>query len=89
MMHSTQALYDELRSTLAAIEQQISAVNKRIEIELEAGFYTEGSTVYDIRNRDGGFVLTDLLVAKSNVLAAMAQLKAGRDAQRGPGRGKW
>lgn len=78
MMHSTNALYDSLRDTLAMLNSQIAAVveDAEKEIKMVALEVAEIVTVYQMKHTNGQFILTDLLVAKAQTLSAMAALKA-------------
>ena len=93
MMHTSQALYDELRATLIEIDVQISQLriehrekqNQRTPLDQQI---SPGTTIYQMRTRDGAPVLEALLVARAATLNGMAVLKAAASSA-GPGRGKW
>lgn len=80
MMHNKQALYDVLNSNLVEIDRQIEAVKAQAERQMHN--YLHDMTVYSMMHSDGKFMLTDLLVAKANTLAAMANLKTAGDKTR-------
>ena len=91
MMHTTQTLYDNLGSTLLEINKQIEAVKRDVLLRLPGDFPADPDAVYDAKNSDGSFVLTDLLAAKAQALSGMAALKTAEMAsKRPPGAGrKW
>jgi len=76
MMHSTNSLYDALRDNLAQINNQIAATVEDLEKQIAVLPYPDGVSVYQMKNRDGSFVLAPLLAAKAQVLGGMAALKA-------------
>lgn len=82
MMHSSNSLYDMLKDTLVGINSQLAATVEDLEKKIADLPYPDEVTVYRIKNHDGRFVLTDLLVAKANVLQAMAALKAAEMQQK-------
>jgi hypothetical protein len=65
MMHN--ALYDQLRAHLAQIDVQIAQVS---EVAAEMGIQAN-----QVRNPDGTFLITPLLLAKAQTLSAMAMLE--------------
>lgn len=75
MMHTTQTLYDQLNNTLLEINVQIRGIKKNTESYI-AAHEKPGTTVYDMKNSDGHGVLENMLLAKAQVLAGMATLKA-------------
>jgi len=64
-------LRDELEAVIVAINQQIDAVTRWVEHRPVIG----SNSVYDAMDTHGRPLLTDLLVAKANALAALAQLE--------------
>ena len=76
MMHTTQALYDQLRASLAEIEMQISHVKNDIKNEYPEAMRDKINVWYWTLRPDGRYVLEDLLVAKAQITVAMANLKA-------------
>ena len=74
-MHSVQSIYDELRRTDAAINQQIAEV-KRLA---ETGYGLPGDPPIDpnqIMDNNGSLMMTPLLVAKASCLSGIAALKS-------------
>lgn len=65
------ALYLELERTVHELNRQIDVVRKDAE--------QYGNPAEIMRDRNGGFLLTPLLVAKANCLHGMASLKAAKD----------
>lgn len=68
-MHSDQALYDQLNRTLIEIQHQIEELKtlaEQNEMPVEAS---------EMLGSDGHFLMTPLLLAKAQVLNAMASLK--------------
>jgi len=64
-------LRDELEAVIVAINQQIDAVARYVGDRPVVGV----ESVYDAMDTNGRPLLTDLLVAKANALAALAQLE--------------
>ena len=56
----------ELTALLGDIDRQIKAVEQEAKIR--------GCTSYELRNAHGGFVLTELLVTKGDILTALLQM---------------
>lgn len=83
MMHTANAIYDNLGNTLLAINKQIDATTKDVEKQIAVLPYPDGVTVYDMKGGDGQGVLAPLLAAKAQVLSAMAALKTAEMQQRG------
>jgi hypothetical protein len=85
MMHNTQALYGALNDQLHTINEQIEAVKKRAQKQIDDfPWATEAMTVFDVQDTTGKNVLTDLLVAKAQVLSGMAALKAADLSSKAP-----
>ena len=84
MMHSTNGLYGMLQDNLAQINSQIAATTERTEKQIAALPYPDGVTVYQMQDRNGRGVLTDLLVAKAQILSGMANLKAADASSKAP-----
>lgn len=78
IMHNTSSLYQMLKEELLQINQQLAAAAKDAErfIDRESEHLDPGTTIYDIKNSDGSFILSDMICAKAQVLSAMANLKA-------------
>jgi hypothetical protein len=88
MMHTTQALYDELRATLSEIDKQIEVIKtttRQFPYDVEP---VDADQIYKWRNTDGKPVLSDMLLARANTLSGMAALKVADAGNRGPGRGR-
>lgn len=77
-MHNTQTLYDSLHSHLLELNKQIEVVKADLQKTLDnaLGKGQEPITIYHMQSRHGAYLLSDLLIAKSNLLAGMANLKA-------------
>lgn len=65
-MHSSSTLYDHLTRLLISIEGQISAVEDEMA--------TNNLSPIELIN-DGRYVMSDLLLAKAQTLAAMVNLR--------------
>lgn len=90
MMHSHNAIYVMLNKNLAEVNTQIDAMCKELEKQIELLPYPEGVTVMEMRDRNGNYLLAPLLVAKAQILSAMAQLKsADMMSKIDPGKGRW
>lgn len=76
MMHTNQALYDHLRSTLAEVEIQIKHVKNDIALQYPEQDREKLNVWYWTRKPNGDYVLADLLIAKAQIVSAMATLKA-------------
>lgn len=81
MMHGMSDLYSELHRTHLEINKQIDAVKEFAERQTDIfgipkDEAPDPTRVYRLQNRDGSFLLTDLLSAKAQCLGAMAALKA-------------
>lgn len=86
MMHNTAGLYNLLKENLAQINSQIASITNDVEKQIAVLPYPDMVTVYQWKNRDGTFVLTDLLAAKAQILSAMAALKAADMQSKAPRR---
>lgn len=86
MMHTSDALYDMLRKSLVELDKQIEAVKTEAEKQIAVLPYPDLVDVYQIQDRNGKFILTDLIVAKLNCLASMSNLKAAQDNVRSAGK---
>lgn len=76
---NTSSLVDELRSTLVEINKQIDAAKRDSYFEYRPiNEEPPADLVYRMKNRDGSYVLTPLLVARANCLAAIANLQAAQ-----------
>lgn len=75
---NTSSLVDELRSTLVDINKQIEAAKRDVAIQQPVHESPIPDLVYRMKNRDGTYVLTPLLVARANCLAAIANLQAAQ-----------
>lgn len=80
---NTTDLVNQMRATLTQIDKQIETIRsdaylgyRPIEAEPPADL------VYRMKNRDGTYVLTDLLAAKAQCLAAIANLQAAQTKSR-------
>lgn len=84
MMHTTQALYDQLTRVSYELEQLL--VEKRKEqtevIDMATAEGKEPITIYELVDGYGNSPLASLLVAKAQCLAAMANLKVASGAKR-------
>lgn len=67
-MHSRQALYDELQVLVNLVDQQMDVIKQQAD--------DLGVNPQQLRYADGKFAMTDLLVARTQAIAAMAQLRA-------------
>lgn len=74
-MHTPQALYDTLNESRIEIDKQIAATTEDLEKQIAVLPYLENVTVYQIKNRDGTFVLASMLAARAQILSSMAALK--------------
>lgn len=85
MMHNTQALYGALNDQLHTINEQIAIVTRDAQKMIDdSPWLDETTTVMEIKQTDGKYVLTDLLVAKAQVLSGMAALKAADVSSKAP-----
>lgn len=80
MMHTAQNLYDNLGRHLLELNKQLDAVQKDVEKSIGVLPYPDQVSVYDMKTRDGRPVLAELMVAKAQVLSAMANLKVSTEA---------
>lgn len=79
---NTASLISEMRSSLVEVNAQIQSIKDGVRDEMERGrVFVEN--VYQAKYADGHFMLTDLLVARANLLAGIANLQASNT------RGKW
>ena len=72
---NTSSLVMELRSTLTEIDRQIEAAKRSIRQSLPVQIEPSEAMYYGAKYPDGKFILADLLVAKSQCLSAIANLK--------------
>lgn len=79
---NTASLVSEMRATLAEINAQIQVIREETQDAINRGVY-EATSPYQIKHTDGHYILTDLLVARANLLAGIANLQASNT------RGKW
>lgn len=86
MMHTTQTLYDELRSTLGMIDTQIKHIKNDIAMSYPPEMREKLNVWYWTKGQDGAYILEDMLAARARVLAAMAELKAADMNQKQPRR---
>jgi hypothetical protein len=70
------SLINEMRGTLAAIDKQIVAAKRAVLNQLPVHVEPHPDAVYNAMYPDGKHILTDLLVAKAGLLAAIANLQA-------------
>lgn len=73
---NSSSLLNELRSALSQINTQIETVKAHFLADREKGIFLPGTTVFDIKDSSGGYILTPLLLAKANCLNAIATLQA-------------
>jgi hypothetical protein len=73
---NTASLINEMRSTLVEIDKQIVAIKRDILNHLPVHEEPDPNVVYRYKDKFGRFVLTDLLMAKANLLAGIANLQA-------------
>lgn len=76
MMHTTQALYDQLTVQLSQVNQQIDAITENFNKRNENSPYPDLHTVYSEMDRNGRPILEAMLSAKAQILSGMAALKA-------------
>lgn len=76
MMHTTQALYDQLRANLVEVETQIKHIKNDIQLQYPDVPKEKLNVWYWLKKPNGQYVLEDLLIARANLLSAMANLKA-------------
>ena len=67
-MHSRQALYDELQVLVNLVDQQMDVIKQQAE--------SAGINPMQVRYSDGKFAMVDLLVARTQAVSGMAQLRA-------------
>lgn len=84
MMHTDQALYDALRQNLAEVELQIKHIKNDIALQYPEDKRDKLNVWYWMRKVDGQYVLEDMILAKSNILAGMAALKAASMVKQAP-----
>lgn len=70
MMHSKQALYDDLQTMVGLVDSQIDALRKTAE--------EMGVDPNLLRYQNGEFAMVGLLNARIMAVAAMANLKASK-----------
>lgn len=85
-MHNVGTLYDQLRSNLTEIELQIKHIKNDIARQYPEDQQPKINVWYWTYRPDGKPVLEDLLIAKANVVSAMANLKAADMNQKQPRR---
>lgn len=73
---NTSSLTMELRATLTEIDRQIEAVKLNAEKYIATLPYPDRASVYQIQNPDGRYVLAELLIAKSQLLASITSLQS-------------
>jgi hypothetical protein len=73
---NTASLVNEMRATLVAIDKQIVAAKRDILNQVPVHIEPVDEVVYRAKHANGQFILTDLLVAKAGLLAAIANLQA-------------
>lgn len=71
-------LINELRSTLVLIDKQIAAIKRDVAAAYPVHIQPSDDAVFRYKNADGTYVLSPLLLAKANCLAAIANLQAKR-----------
>lgn len=76
MFHTANTLYSELQTTLNLIDTQIDSVREDIEKTFDGE-----KSAYEVMDSNGNYILTPLLVARANLLAGMATLRANADAE--------
>jgi hypothetical protein len=86
MMHTSQALYDAMRSHLSTIDSQIDAIRRDFENSGPIHHTKQESDIYRLKHMDGTYVLSELLAAKAQMLSGMAALKAADIASKAPRR---
>lgn len=89
MMHSTSTLYQALNQQLIEIDEQINAMKADLQKQIEVLPYPDDVTVYQMKNRDGSFVLVDMLAARAQIVSGMAALKAADVASKSPKGRSW
>lgn len=86
MMHNMGGLYDQLRTSLSEIDMQIKHVKNDIARQYPEEEREKINVWYWTYRGDGKPVLEDLLIARANLLSAMANLKAADVASKAPRR---
>lgn len=86
MMHNAQALYDALNAHQLEINRQIDAVKRYAAMQFPVNQQPHPDVIYRLQDKDGRFLLADLLAAKAQLLSAMAALKV---ADKRPRPGGW
>jgi hypothetical protein len=78
MMHNLPGLYDILNAQRIELDKQIEEVKDDFLVKKHNGPLThvDSFTVYQAVRPDGVPLLEPLMIARANVLAAMANLKA-------------
>lgn len=89
MMHGINVLYAEMSQAHIEIDRQIEAAHADFRKMKEQWPHMKDMTIYDMKTRDGAFVLSPLLAIKAQLLAGMASLKAADVQAKNPGKGKW
>jgi hypothetical protein len=79
---NTASLISEMRASLAEVNAQIQTIKEETQDAINRNVY-EANSVYQIKYTDGHYILTDLLVARANLLAGIANLQASNK------RGSW
>lgn len=73
---NTDSLVNEMRATLFEIEKQIAAAKRDVLNHLPVHQEPDPNEVYKWKDNTGRFLLTDLLVAKAQILSSLATLQA-------------
>lgn len=68
-------MMSELRQSLSEIELQIKNIKNDIKLEYPHEYRERINVWYWTRRPDGRYILEDLLVAKANLLASIANLE--------------
>lgn len=72
---NTASLVQEMRAEIVQIDHQIQAIKEDCRNQSESGHLTAES-LYHVKYTNGHHVLTDLIVARAGLLAAIANLQA-------------
>jgi hypothetical protein len=70
------SLINEMRTTLAQINQQIEQATRDTEKYIQGLPYPSETTIFMIKRSDGQYILTELLCAKAQLLNGIANLQA-------------
>lgn len=79
---NTSSLVDEMRQNLAEINAQIQVIREDAQDAINRNQHPGANNPYELKYTNGHYILTDLLVARSSLLAGIANLQAANTKSR-------